>query len=162
MLIKYYSVQENKTPCHTPLSPSGPFSYVWKGVKCYIDTNILSASTHTPTELKTMFKDQLALLSQELKTFHQYKLLTQKATKSIEEQYEHLFFYQGYTYQKAQLLQETQKLYQSTTTYINPTEPTPINLSTEDVLSSFIFNASPLNSTIKQIGISTQSIRNLT
>ena len=107
MLIKYYSVQENKTPCHTPLSPSGPFSYVWKGVKCYIDTNILSASTHTPMELKTMFKDQLALLSQELKTFHQYKLLTQKATKSIEEQYEHLFFYQGYTYQKAQLLQET-------------------------------------------------------
>ena len=94
MLIKYYSPQQHKTPAHHPLHPSGPFSFAYKGLKCFFDTNILSPSTHTPTALKTLFQEQLTQLDQELKTFEQYKLLTQKSTQLIQDQYQHLFFYE--------------------------------------------------------------------
>ena len=171
MLIKYYSPQQNKTLCHHPLHTEWPFSSSWKGIKYFFDPTTLSSSTHTPTELKTLFNAQLALLSQELKTFHQYKLLTKAATTLIEQQYQYFFFYEWYAYPKHQLLDSTQQLHKATTTYINPPPEPPSSIdvpltesipNTEDVLASFVFNPPPHSSPLKQIGISTQSIRNLT
>jgi len=169
VLIKHYSPQEHKTPCHTPLHPSGPFSSTHKGLKYFFDPDILSPASHTPEALKTLFKEQLTQLDQELKTFEQYKLLTKTALTLIKEQYQDLFFYEQYTYNKHTLLEESTRLHKATTTYINPAPQEPSTIanqdqSTEDILASFIFNPPNPNtpSKLKQIGISTQSIRNLT
>lgn len=179
MLIKNYSPQEHKTLCHTPLYPSGEFQGTYKWLKYFFDTNILSANSNTPTELKTLFNNQEKQLEEELKVLTNYKLLTKTAVNTIRQQYKDLYFYQWYTYLKSSLLEETTQLHRSTTTYIEPSplettqttqqsDTTPPNNttpqttnSTEDILSSFIFNPNK-NPLIKEVGISTQSIRNLT
>ena len=160
MLIKNYSSQIHKTPCYEPLNTTWPYQFKYKGLNCFFDPDILSPRTQSPSELQELFKSQEATLKKELNIYKSYKLLTAATIHQIEDQYTHLFFYEWYTYDKKSLLQES-SLYQKTSqTYIEEspldTEQTP---EQEDELLNFIFQQ---NSKQAYIGISTQSIRNLT
>ena len=164
MLIKNYSSQLLKTPCHTPLDTEGPYSFQYKGLTCYFDPDILSSQSHTPQELDTLFNQQLKDLEKEIQIHQKFKLNTAASIKQIRQQYNDLFFYNNYTYQKSALLDGAKEHHRKTNTHVfepSLVEPpsTPI---TEDVdtIPDFIFKKH--SSLPDTIGISTQSIRNLT
>ena len=168
MLIKQYSSQQLKTPCHQPLDTEGPYSFQYKGLTCYFDPDILSSQSHTPQELDQLFTTQLQDLEKEIKIHEKFKLNTAAALKQIRQQYNDLFFYEQYTYQKSSLLDGAKEHHRKTNTHIfDPSlvEPTSTDgKSSEedntDTIPDFIFKKhTSLNNTI---GISTQSIRNLT
>lgn len=159
MLIKNYSSQITKTPCHEPLHTTWPYQFKYKGLACFFDPDVLSPSTHSPSELHTLFQEQKALSQKELDIYKTYQLVNKATITQIEEQYEHLFFYEGYTYDKKSLLTNSYQHKATTETYI---EQSPLNTDTppeEDPILNFIFQQ---NEKQAYIGISTQSIRNLT
>lgn len=177
MLISYYSSQDHKTPCHTPLNNTGPYSFQYKGMTCYFDDDILSHISHTPQELNTLFEEQEKKLNQEMKVHQQYKMNPQRTLDQIVNQYRDLFFYEGYTYKKSSLILSAQEHHRKTNTHIfEPAlTPTPLQAPASNHTSSssssdnknvdidipdFIFKKH--TSIPNTIGISTQSIRNLT
>lgn len=169
MLIKHYSSQLVKTPCHTPLDTEGPYSFQYKGLTCYFDPDLLSSQSHTPQELDQLFNKQLIDLEKEIKIHQQFKLNTQAALKQIRQQYNDLFFYEQYTYQKSALLDGAKEHHRKTNTHvfepslIEPSTPNTNNTNQtqeDDTIPDFIFKKH--SSLPNTIGISTQSIRNLT
>lgn len=179
MLIRQYSSQQTKVPCHQPLNTEGPYSFQYKGMTCYFDPDILSPQSHTPQEFQTLFAAQHTALNTEIDVHTKFKLNTAASIKQIRQQYDDLYFYQGYTYQKSSLLDAAKDHHRKANTHIfepsivEPPAPTStstphnvpipnVDTSTEDVggIPDFIFKKH--SSLPNTIGISTQSIRNLT
>ena len=171
MLIQKYSSQIHKTPNHTPLKTSGPYSFVYKSLTCYSDPDILSPKTHSPEELQTLFQAQLKQLNQEIPLHEKFNLTTKASLKQTELQYQELYFHEGYTYRKDSLLQASSKHKKQTQTFLHDDiyTNTPIQSTTipqqsveggTDTIPDFIFKKH--SSLPNTIGISTQSIRNLT
>ncbi len=178
MLIQQYSSQLLKTPCHTLLDTKGPYSFQYKGLTCYFDPDLLSHQSHSPKELQDLFSTQLSQLDKEIKIHEKFKLNTAVTIKQIRQQYQDLFFYNNYTYQKSALLDGAKEHHRTTNTHIfepsvtnhpqheeESTTETPISTQhveggIEDSIPEFIFKKH--SSIPNTIGISTQSIRNLT
>lgn len=151
---------------------------------CYFDHDILSPQSHTPQEFQTLFTTQHQLLNTEIDVHTKFKLNTAASIKHIRQQYDDLYFYQGYTYQKSSLLDAAKDHHRKANTHIfepsivEPTTPpsTPIHHNVPiqktqqstssvdsdatDTIPDFIFKKH--SSLPNTIGISTQSIRNLT
>lgn len=170
MLIQKYSSQIHKTPNHTPLNTQGPYSFKYNSLICYTDPDVLNPSTLSPAELHTLFQEQLNQLNKEISLHEKFNLTTNVSLKQTRKQYEDLYFYNGYTYKKSSLLEASTTHKRQTQTFLtdSPLDPSTDTQSSntknvevvDDTIPDFIFkqHASLPNT----IGISTQSIRNLT
>ena len=148
---------------------------MWRGITCPTDISILSPQSFTPSEFKRMFDEQMKEMETELEVYMNYKMYTAPTKKETLEQYAALFFYKGKAYIKNALLTDSQRYANKVNTFIDapvthdkPNIPELDEYLTEDIVEekkkfediNFVFNKTKHNPLV--IGISTQSIRNIT
>jgi len=170
-LLQSYSSQVNKTPNNRNIVPWEDF-FMYKGVRCDTDLEQLSASSFAPHEFKELFDEQFKEMEREMEVYSNYKMYNAPVKKETMDQYTNLFFYGGKVYNKKALLTDSSRYSSKINTFIEkPIQETNDTLDEylkEDVTEekkrfddiNFVFNKHKHNPLV--VGISTQSIRNIT
>lgn len=182
MLIKKYSPQIHKCPNNESLKKDGQYSFTYKGIQCFTDPESLTHDSYTPSELQEIFREQEEIAKKELDVYMKHKLYNQTIYNTTIAQYNDLFFYNGYTYLKSALLEQSTQRLRKTRTLIEkplieeieeqsyPIEEQSPQLNEEDEEKhkkefeemEFIFSKKKQEDGIQYIGISVSSIRSIT
>ena len=162
MLIKNYALQKHKTINNDTLKTESDFK-----IKDNPTTQNLPFEEKTPQEITILFQEQLTLVKKELDLHKKFNFITRQEYERTLKQYNAYYVYDGYVYNKSDLLSRSIKESNLSRTFIEPPPPflTPSSTTTTDdetptesTLEQFVFN--PESKSI--VGISVQSIRNIT
>lgn len=170
-LLQAYSSQKDKKPNNRNITDWEDF-FIWKGITCPTDVNQLSPRSYTPSEFKKMFDAQYKEMETELDIYSSYKMYTAPTKNETIEQYKSLFFYNQKVYLKHALLTDATRHATKSNAFVEA--PITHNIDPEDDYLiedpieekakfediNFVFNKAKNNPLV--IGISTQSIRNIT
>lgn len=152
MLIPWYSVQANKVPNHTNLSTNTDLhtTYQWLKFPTLLECPLYSK---TPQELNALFDEQEKQMLKELSIQKQYNLVTKQSERDTINQYKLYFFYEGFAYERKALIEGSIKRFNLSTT-----------TNEESILEDQPPFVTPIYKTQydKTVGISVQSIRNIT